>query len=202
MPKLALKKIGITTPDMVVLSLLAERPMHGYELNLELAGRDVQDWAEISRPQVYYSLNKLKLLKMIKEKSSDLISEGPARQVFNITSKGKNELSLALDNLKWATQRPPQPFLTWVALAVDAEPHVIKKLIKERTDFLKKEIVREKLTYKTFHDQSGVKVPAGLLMIELTIKQFEIELQWIKKLEPALLSRLNAKGSSIDKHHT
>jgi DNA-binding PadR family transcriptional regulator len=32
------KVIGLTTPDLVVLTLLAERPMHGYELNAELEG--------------------------------------------------------------------------------------------------------------------------------------------------------------------
>ena len=33
--------------------------MHGYQANLELERREVQDWAGISRPQVYYSLEKL-----------------------------------------------------------------------------------------------------------------------------------------------
>ena len=53
------KKRELTTPDLVLLSLLAERPMHGYQANLELERREVRDWAGISRPQVYYSLKKL-----------------------------------------------------------------------------------------------------------------------------------------------
>ena len=51
--------VALTLPDLVVLCLLAERPMHGYELNQELERREVRDWAGISRPQVYYSLKKL-----------------------------------------------------------------------------------------------------------------------------------------------
>ena len=50
---------ALTTPDLVLLSLLAERPMHGYQANLELERRQVRDWAGISRPQVYYSLEKM-----------------------------------------------------------------------------------------------------------------------------------------------
>jgi len=46
------KKLAITTPDLVILSLLAERPMHGYQVNLELERRCVRDWAAISRPQI------------------------------------------------------------------------------------------------------------------------------------------------------
>ena len=55
----AKKKLGLTTPDLVLLSLLAERPMHGYQANAELVRREIRDWAGISRPQVYYSLEKL-----------------------------------------------------------------------------------------------------------------------------------------------
>ena len=49
----AVRKRELTTPDLVLLSLLAERPMHGYQANLELERREVRDWAGISRPQVY-----------------------------------------------------------------------------------------------------------------------------------------------------
>ena len=55
-----------TTPDLVILSLLAERGMHGYEVNLELERRCVRDWAGISRPQVYYSLEKLAAAGLIR----------------------------------------------------------------------------------------------------------------------------------------
>ncbi len=60
------KKRSLTTPDLVLLSVLAERPMHGYEANLELERRQVRDWAGISRPQVYYSLEKLAQLGLLR----------------------------------------------------------------------------------------------------------------------------------------
>ena len=62
----AAEKRELTTPDLVLLSLLAERPMHGYEANLELERRQVRDWAGISRPQVYYSLDKLAGLGLVR----------------------------------------------------------------------------------------------------------------------------------------
>lgn len=39
--------------DLVVLSLLAERAMHGYELLKEYERQEVADWAPVSRPHVY-----------------------------------------------------------------------------------------------------------------------------------------------------
>ena len=46
---------------LIVLAVLAEGPLHGYALNAELGRRAVEDWASVSRPQVYYSLKKLPL---------------------------------------------------------------------------------------------------------------------------------------------
>src|SRR2546428_14003016 len=64
----------VTTPDLVILSLLAERPMHGYEVNAELERRQARDWVAISRPQIYYSLEKLARGGLLNE----LEDSGPA----------------------------------------------------------------------------------------------------------------------------
>src|SRR5437016_6529866 len=57
----------LTIPDLVILSLLAERPMHGYEVNATLEDRKIRDWAPVSRPQIYYSLEKLAKLRLRSE---------------------------------------------------------------------------------------------------------------------------------------
>src|SRR5260370_34528342 len=56
----------LTISDLVILSLLAERPMHGYEVNATLEDRKIRNWAPVSRPQIYYSLDKLTKLKLIR----------------------------------------------------------------------------------------------------------------------------------------
>src|SRR5271166_2227969 len=72
----------LTTPDLVLLSLLAEQPMHGYQANLELVRREVQDWAGISRPQVYYSLEKLARRGLVRAAESEERAAGPERSVY------------------------------------------------------------------------------------------------------------------------
>ena len=84
-------------PDLVLLSLLAERPMHGYEANQELQRRQVQDWAGISRPQVYYSLDKLARLQFVYGTDTDEPQAGPERRVFATTAKGRTALADALE---------------------------------------------------------------------------------------------------------
>src|SRR5262250_1062038 len=113
---------ALTTPDLVLLSLLAERPMHGYQANLELERRQVQDWAGVSRPQVYYSLEKLVGLGFIREAGNQEPALGPERRVFSTTAKGRAALASALEREDWTMHRERPPFLTWMALSWQARP--------------------------------------------------------------------------------
>ena len=63
---------GLTTADVVVLSLLTERAMHGYDLISEYERQEVVDWASVSKAQVYYALQKLERLGLI-EASADAV---------------------------------------------------------------------------------------------------------------------------------
>src|SRR5437764_6089313 len=108
----ARKKEALTTPDLVLLSLLAERPMHGYQANAELERRQVRDWAAISRPQIYYSLEKLARAELISPARDRADSGGPDRVVYRTTTKGKSALLDSLADPKWTTARDRPRFLT------------------------------------------------------------------------------------------
>ena len=116
---------ALTTPDLVLLSLLAERPMHGYQANLELERREVRDWAGVSRPQVYYSIEKLAGAGMLKSGKDDSPAAGPDRSVYQTTAKGRAALAVALEREDWTTARDRPPFLTWLALSWQATPSTV-----------------------------------------------------------------------------
>src|SRR5437879_174638 len=118
------RKLVLTTPDLVLLSLLAERPMHGYQANLELERREIRDWANLSRPQVYYSLEKLARAGFIRAAETGDPAAGPERSTFSTTAKGRAALANALEREEWTTQRERPPFLTWMALSWQARPGV------------------------------------------------------------------------------
>src|SRR5467141_3819979 len=124
------RKLALTTPDLVLLSLLAERPMHGYQANLELERREIRDWANLSRPQVYYSLEKLARAGLIRTLETDEPAGGPERSTFETTAKGRAALADALEHEGWATQRERPPFLTWMALSWQARPGVFRSQLK------------------------------------------------------------------------
>jgi DNA-binding PadR family transcriptional regulator len=189
----AKRKLGLTTPDLVLLSLLAERPMHGYQANLELERREIRDWAGISRPQVYYSLEKLAREGLIRSLETDEPAAGPERSSFETTAKGKAALAEALERDEWTTQRERPAFLTWIALSWQARPGVFEKQMERRREFLEKEVSREKEVLASILEEVGHPYHEAVWMVGFMIEQFETELKWLKKLAEELPRRGRAQ---------
>jgi len=117
--------------------------MHGYEANSLLEFRKVRDWAGVSRPQVYYSLEKLARLGLIESTADDGEKAGPERHVFATTPEGKTALADALERGDWVEQVERPPFLTWLALSWQCRPGVFLKQLRRRQEFLKRELARK-----------------------------------------------------------
>ena len=187
------KKRKLTTPDLVLLSLLAERPMHGYQANLELERRQVRDWAGISRPQVYYSLEKLAKLGLIRTASNDDAAAGPERSVFTTSASGRAALADALERGEWATQRERPPFLTWLALSWQTLPGVFEQQLRRRQEFLEKELLREEETLRAVRAEVGHRSHEAVWMLSLAIEQIRTELRWARKLSREMGRRSAAR---------
>ena len=187
------EKPALTTPDLVLLSLLAERPMHGYEANAELERRQVRDWAGISRPQVYYSLEKLARMGLVRAAESDEPQAGPERRVFVTTAKGRAALADALEREEWTTQRDRPPFLTWIALSWQARPGVFQQQLERRREFLETELAREEATLRAIRKEVGHRFHEAVWMVSLIIQQFRLELKWLRKLSREIHRRAGAR---------
>jgi DNA-binding PadR family transcriptional regulator len=197
----AAKKRDLTVPDLVLLSLLAEQPMHGYQANLELERRQVQDWAGISRPQVYYSLEKLARLGLVHEAGDRAAALGPERRIFSTTAKGRAALATALEREDWTNQRDRPPFLTWMALSWQARPGAFQKQLKRREEFLQAELAREGATLRAVEKEVGHGFHEAVWMIKLVIEQFRVELGWLRQVTCELEQRAPAAcPATVSKH--
>jgi DNA-binding PadR family transcriptional regulator len=188
------KRAELTTPDLVILSLLAERGMHGYQVNLELERRNVRDWARISRPQVYYSLEKLAAAGLIRAGENDEPAAGPERRVFETTGKGRLALSDALEREDWTTHRDRPVFLTWVALSWQGKSGVFQNQIARRREFLKSELAREDETLESILKEVGHPYHEAVWMVTLMIEQIKTELRWLHRVAKELPRRARAKN--------
>ena len=185
---------ALTTPDLVLLSLLAERPMHGYQANLELERRQIRDWAAVSRPQVYYSLEKLERLGLLRARRDVEPAAGPDRRVLAATAGGRAALADALEREDWATQRDRPAFLTWLALSWQAQPGVVRRQIQRRREFLEAEFEREQDTLRAVLREVGHPHHEAVWMLTLVIEQFRTELNWLQQVESNLKHRAPARS--------
>lgn len=189
------KRRGVLTiPDLVLLSLLAERPMHGYQANLLLEQRQVRDWAGVSRPQVYYSLEKLLKTGLLREVEGGEATAGPERRVLATTAKGRAALAAALEREDWTTQRERPPFLTWLALSWQAAPVVVRRQIVRRRKYLASELAREEATLRDVLREVGHAHHEAVWMLRLVIEQCNTELAWLGKIESELPRRAPARN--------
>jgi len=187
------KTKNLTVPDLVLLSLLAERPMHGYEANAELERRQVRDWAPISRPQVYYSIEKLLRLGLVRLTDSDEAQQGPERRVVTTTARGRDALAASLEREDWVVQRERPQFLTWMALSWLAQPGVVNEQLERRRVFLQQQLEHERTTLAGVHAEVGHDFHEAVWMIQLMIEQFETEIRWIARVQSEIFHRSKAR---------
>jgi len=172
----------LTIPDLVLLSLLAERPMHGYEINTTLEERNIREWAPVSRPQIYYSLEKLSGLGLLRDVKDKGTAAGPERRVVGTTKEGRECLADALEAEHWVNDRVYQPFLIWLALSWQARGRTFNDQLSRRKKFLLARLADEQVTLDEVLKEVGHRHHEAVWMLELVIEQTEIELRWIDKV--------------------
>lgn len=84
--------------ELTLLSLVAEGPRYGYEIQQIIDERGLREWLPIGFSSIYYILNRLERQQML---TSHLRPEGrgPARKVYEITEAGRGILQTAVSEL-------------------------------------------------------------------------------------------------------
>jgi len=130
--------------ENIILGLLCERPMHGYEL-----ARLVQEDAalraiwRIERSEVYFLLGKLSRSGLVVEQGAQQAS-GPKRVVFAPTEAGR---AAFLRWLQTPEQRPRNlrtALLARVYMALRYDPHIAVELVEAQKQFLTDWLAQER----------------------------------------------------------
>jgi DNA-binding PadR family transcriptional regulator len=81
--------------EVVVLGLLAEGPVHGYDLIERARSRSMDLWAEVGKASIYQALHRLEARGLITGKAQEG-SDGPDRRVYRVTGSGRRRLRAGL----------------------------------------------------------------------------------------------------------
>ena len=79
----------MTNAELAILSLIAEKSRHGYEIERVIEARGMRDWTEVGFSSIYYLLNKLEKAGLIESHLEQAEGKGPARKVYQITKSGQ-----------------------------------------------------------------------------------------------------------------
>ena len=77
----------LTNAELAILSLVAEKPRHGYEMEQVIEGRGMREWTEVGFSSIYYLLKKLEKEDLVQGQLEEA-ERGPARKVYRPTPAG------------------------------------------------------------------------------------------------------------------
>lgn len=103
--------------DHVILALLDEKPMHGYEIHQRIASMPgiIKIWS-IKQGLLYAKLEKLKAAGLL-EDAPDHPEANPSRHYFRLTSAGKEALDVWVDSPVTRARDIRQEFLAKLIVA-------------------------------------------------------------------------------------
>jgi len=173
---MAVKSRAATNAELAVLSLLAEQPMHGYQIEQTIEARGMRAWTEIGFSSIYYILAKLHSRGYVQSRLEPAEGKGPSRQVFSLSPVGRKVFRQAALN---ALAEPTCTFsnfqLGLASLPMLGKDEVLSALKRYHAFLVNKQAeLLEKTT------AFGADLPwhaAGLF--ELDIAQLQCELNWL-----------------------
>jgi DNA-binding PadR family transcriptional regulator len=119
----------MTTTELAILSLISEKPRHGYELEQVIEQRGMREWTEIGFSSIYYILKKLEDKQMITSRVQSK-SSGPPRKVFKITEEGQRTLYEGALEAMHTPGHSPRPFLLGLSVLHLYEREVVMEKAK------------------------------------------------------------------------
>jgi DNA-binding PadR family transcriptional regulator len=84
---------------LVILGLLRERPLYGYEIK-QVIEDHMSDWTSIAFGSIYFALDKLAEEKFVEKVEVERQGKRPSRSVYQITPAGREEF-LRLLRTSW-----------------------------------------------------------------------------------------------------
>jgi DNA-binding PadR family transcriptional regulator len=166
----------LTKTDILLLGLLLDRPMHGYELYQQIQAEGIDHWFVISAAGVYYSLRKLRDLGLVIE--SRQRKSGTARKsIYRLTEKGRAAFLAAME-VELASREKAY-------LEYDLAIYLLNRLpleralprLEERRAFLAEQAEEVQATAAAERDNGNA--PLKLAILDHKLRYLAMEQEWL-----------------------
>jgi DNA-binding PadR family transcriptional regulator len=165
-----------TKTDLLLLGLLLDRPMHGYELYQQIQAEGIDDWFNVSAAGVYYSLGKMRDQGQVSESR---IGGGRSsrKSVYRITEQGRSEF---FDAMEGQLSSQEKCFLEY-----DLAIFLLNKIPRERAIAPMEEhqtyLVEQarQIQSSIAAQQDNGRSPNKLAILDHRFRFLEMELNWL-----------------------
>lgn len=178
-----------TKIDLLLLGLLMDKPMHGYEINQTIKADGIDNWFNISTAAIYYSLNKLRGRGLISE-TKYRESGAPIRTVFRLTDAGREAFFHAMDESLGSQERTYFEYDLGIFLLNRVPKERALKLLHKRLQFLQ-EWAATSQSALTEAQQRG-DPPLQLAILEHASSCARLEVDWIN----GIIQRVSGEDES------
>lgn len=166
----------MTKIDLLLLGLLLDRPMHGYEMYQQIQAEGVDDWFNVSTAGVYYSLRKLHEQGLVVE-SRQRKGGNTRKSIYRLTETGRAAFFTAMER-ELASQDE-------VYLDYDLAIYLLNKLplrraippLEQRRDFLAEQVERVQATLEV---ERGNGTSLRLAILDHKRRFLEMERDWLE----------------------
>src|SRR5690349_16421605 len=104
----------MTNAEFAILSLIAEQPRHGYEIELVIEQRGMREWTDIGFSSIYYILKKLEDGGLVEARLA-AAERGASRKVYSISPAGRAAYHAEVLLLLSEPKQVAAPFLLGLA---------------------------------------------------------------------------------------
>ncbi|MBN2305794.1 MAG: PadR family transcriptional regulator [Anaerolineae bacterium] len=166
----------MTDAELAILSIVAEGPVHGYDIQTIIVQRGLRAWTNVGVSSMYYVLEKLERQGLIESQGEH---RGASHREYRITSAGYGVLQTAVADLV----STPREYATGFELGL-ANLHVLRPpQIKTAFVAYRQELVsRLSQARERWQQLRASRAPFNVAaMFEHHVAMLEAELDWIKR---------------------
>lgn len=168
----------MTRNELVVLGLLREKPMYGYQLYQEVERREMEHWAQVNLASIYNTLNRLQKDKLIQGKG-EKPGKMPERKVYHITSGGRKRLEDLVQMALNEQKMPQDSFIVGVAFLQGLSRGKILGALAKKKEQLRKVVDRIEKIYQ----EGCCKMPYNWkFILEKGISHLKVEIKHLDEL--------------------
>ncbi|WP_245550746.1 PadR family transcriptional regulator [Nocardia paucivorans] len=170
---------AVETPlTLAVLTLLAERPRHPYEMKVAIRERRVDEVVKMRGGSLYDAIGRLERAEYIRQVGTTRAGARPERTVYEITASGREALNTLLERFLTEPVNEYPRFVAALAHLPALPPETAARLLRRRAERLRADAA----TAQRLSQEHTAHLPRAVLLdTEYRNRLRDAEITWLEQ---------------------